>query len=940
MKNLSLLICINIFGILYAQYGFPDHFQKDYFTYENVKVGVDCMDSRIIFKINPEYRYLCSTNDIDHKVLKGILEQNKLVSLKKLYPNHEEPKTKYNSIGKPNVDLSLIYEAEIAPSTKLISIINNLNHLDIIAYAQPRIIDQPMFLPNDPQVGIQWAITKMKLDSAWNVDTGDVNVVIGIVDGGTNFTHEDLQANVRYSSTDPVNGLDDDNDGFIDNYRGWDVGDWDNDPQYIGAFNSAHGTAMCGLAAASPNNAVGMVGSSYRCSYLPVKMVHSSFGWIAGYEGIVYAADHGSHVISNSWGSTVPGPYGQDIVNYATNNRNCLVLAAAGNSNNTIPFYPCAYDNVIGVGGTQSNDTKSPGSSYYEMVDIATPGQAVYLTYATGYGLGYGTSDATALTSGVAGLIQSRFDTYTPLQVGALLRQSTYRIDTIPGNASFINKQGSGRTDAWRAFTMVQKPYIEFAAREFTDGNDNVLLVDDTVSISGNMINFLTNSTSGLKALIIDNSPYIQWIDSNVTLGVINTLNFVNTTSNPFRFRIIGTPPTNMEVLLRVKFVDGSDTLNTQYFSIVINRDYYNIKVNNLRTTATKHGRIGFTDNMGNVGTGYRYKGDENLLFSQVWNPFTLMIGTSSTQVSDATVTSPTGGCCPFLNDYDFRPLENLKINHNPPTGNIEIKSVYDDGFASLPIGIKVKEKIIGFNSAADSNYLFVEYQFENTSGTNLSTWYAGLFTDCDVTDSLVLSQANNIARYDTISQMGMMYNQRERYYVGVKVLSPLNINYYANHSGGDNGGVNIYNGFTTAEKFSIMNASLTSNATVVSDVSQYIGVEMDTMIAGGCAMVHFAIVIGRDLNEIRTSATAAQTMYTNTYNFWLGTTSTDWHTASNWSQGSVPDATDHVIVNDVRSTTNNSPMITGANGVCNNIEIRCGGKLDVASGFRLVVGN
>lgn len=951
MKHLLTGLLMLFSGFIIAQipdYGFPDNFKSTYYSYDQVVPGVQCLTHQFILKIKPDYRNQCEPSQINIPEVSRILNSIKTEEIRKIYPHHQAPLSTYDMYGRKLADLTLVYNISFTDDVDVRKIINELNALKFVEYAQPRFIETPMWLPNDTSVVTnQWYLFKIRADLAWDLDTGNYNTIIGVVDGGTDFFHPDLMQNIYYDYTDSTGSGDEDNDGFLDNFRGWDVGDNDNYPQYIGAHNSAHGTSMCGLAAASTNNVTAMAGAGYKCSYMPVKMVHSAYGWIAGYEGLVYAADHGAKVINASWGGTVPGPYGQDVVNYVSINQNKQIFAAAGNANNTTPYYPASYDGVICVGGTQMNDTKSGSSSYYEQVDMVSPAFAMFAPYspaAGGYGAGGGTSDATALTTGTAGLVQNYYNTFIPSQIGAILQQSSYRIDTIPGNAPYLNKQGAGRLDMFAALTYPLKPFIYYNSRTFTDNNDDVLMIGDTIELGGNMLNLLDTSSSSLTALITDNSNYITWVDSTINLGLLNTLSYANISAQPFIFTISPGCPLNQSVLMKVTFYDGADTLNTQYFTFIINRDYYNVEVNKLNTSVTTTGRIGFTDNRTLKGIGYRFDGTENNLLGIYWNPMGLFLSKSPTAVSDQTLSAgPLGPCCNWPNDADMVGTQNLIVNHNGLVADLEVISQYNDSGAGVnAVGIDVKQKLWGWSDSINDQYLMLEYSFQNNSGAPLSDWYAGIFGDFDCPDSLLWNADANIAFFDTTTQTGIIQSYLPRYFVGYKILSPFGqLTYYANHNDGSGGHQYLYDGFSDGEKYNFMNPSVPSNIGGITDVSQYLGLHFDTLYTNGCAMMHVALLIGTSLADIQTQANLAQAKYNATFNVWTGNGgSSNWHLAANWSQNSVPDFNDHVLVPDTRGGSGYSPVISTANGMVKNIEIRCGGRLDVNPPFKLLVGN
>lgn len=951
MKHFLSGLLFILGGALFSQipqFGFPDNFQPTYYSYDDVEPGITCVKNQFILKIKPAFRNQCSDNQIQINEINQILNSVKVTEVKKIYPHHQPPVSEFDIYGRKLADLTLVYNITFNSDYDVRKIVTELNALKFVEYAQPRFIETPMWVPNDTSIlANQWYLFKIRADLAWNLDTGNYNTIIGVVDGGTDFFHPDLMQNIYYDYTDSTGSGDEDNDGFLDNFRGWDVGDNDNYPQYIGAHNSAHGTSMCGLAAASTNNVTAMAGAGYKCSYMPIKMVHSVYGWIAGYEGLVYAADHGAKVINASWGGTTPGPYGQDVVNYVSINQNKQIFAAAGNSNNTVPFYPASYDGVVCVGGTQMTDTKSGSSSFYEQVDLVAPAFSMFAPYSPatgGYGAGGGTSDATALTTGTAGLVQNYYSSFIPSQVGAILQQSSYRIDTIPGNAPYLNKQGAGRLDMYAALTNALQPFIYYNSRTYTDNNDDVLMVGDTVELGGNMLNLLDTSSAALTAIITDNSAFVNWIDSSINLGNINTLNYANISTQPFIFTISPGCPLNQTVLMKVTYFDGVDTLNTQYFTFIVNRNYYNVDVNKLKTTVTTTGRIGFSDNRTLKGVGYRFDGNENNLLGIYWNPMGLFLSKGISAVSDQTLSAgPLGPCCNWANDTDLVQLQNMVVTHNGLVADLEVVSEYNDAGAGVnAVGLNIKQKLWGWSDSINDQFLILEYSFQNNSGSPAGDWYAGLFGDFDCPDSLLWNADANIAFFDTSTQTGIIQSYLPRYFVGYKVLSPFgDLKYYANHNDGSASHQYLYDGFTNAEKYNFMNPSVPSNIGGITDVSQFLGLHFDTLNADGCTMMHIALLIGTSLADIQAQANLAVAKYNSTFNVWTGNgNNSNWHDPSNWTQNSVPDYNDHVIVPDTRAGSGYSPVISTSNGTVKNIEIRCGGRLDVNPPYKLLVGN
>jgi subtilisin family serine protease len=251
-------------------------------------------------------------------------------------------------------------------------------------------------VPNDTNWGLQYAPAKVRADEAWVIGRG--GTTIAIVDTGVDYNHPDLSGKV---------------------ILGYDYANNDANPM----DDNSHGTHCAGIAAAKGNNALGIAGIAWNSNILAVKACDSagncpSSAWASG---IIYANGHAAKIISMSLRRYDIVPVIQSAVaNAVANGR--LVVAAAGNETSSTPTYPCAYPGVLCVGSTTSTDARSSFSNFGPHVDIAAPGSSIYSTVlGSSYGYKSGTSMATPLVAGIAGLTWSRFPTWTATQVQARL---------------------------------------------------------------------------------------------------------------------------------------------------------------------------------------------------------------------------------------------------------------------------------------------------------------------------------------------------------------------------------------------------------------------------------------------------------------------------------------------------------------------------------------
>ncbi|MFC1569564.1 S8 family serine peptidase, partial [bacterium] len=373
-----------------------------------------------------------------------------IVKFKKTITASNKEKLKVKVNGKIKTKFKLI-DAELweLEGVSVQEALQNLKNDKDIEYIEPDYIwSINQVTPNDPSFSQLWGMhntgqtggtTDADIDApeAWGIDTGG-NVLVGVIDTGVDYNHVDLASNIWTNPNEiPNNNIDDDGNGFVDDVRGWDFVNNDNDPM----DDHYHGTHCAGTIAGIGNNGVGVVGVSWTAKILPIKFLNSSGSGTstAAILSVEYATMMGVNLTSNSWGG---GGYSQGLYDAieAAGIAGQLFIAAAGNesSNNDLyPHYPSSYDsdNIIAVASTDHNDNMSSFSCYGQIsVDLGAPGSNIYSTSpGNSYRTLSGTSMATPHVAGAATLIWSYVPSLTASQIKNLIMDYADPIPALTG---------------------------------------------------------------------------------------------------------------------------------------------------------------------------------------------------------------------------------------------------------------------------------------------------------------------------------------------------------------------------------------------------------------------------------------------------------------------------------------------------------------------------
>lgn len=410
-----------------------------------------------------------------------------------------------------------LYKVKVKQGTDINALVEELSVHPNVEFAQRIPIYRIQFKPAELDESKQWYFKTINMEASWSNPRVSNEKVVAIIDNGVRYTHEDLFSRIAWNinplnpdkSEIPNDGIDNDGNGYIDDYYGWDAADNDADPapiprpigMPIGFFPKFgwHGTHVAGIVAASADNKLGIASVGINNRIVCIKAVSSkpdARGVVNDLdltnvaEALNYAIIRKVDIINCSFTTPKYDAVVEGLIDDARK-LGIIVVAAAGNSHEDRLYYPAAYEGVIAVGATDQEDHIATYSNFGSYIDVMAPGVDIYSTVASGdseYGYMSGTSMAAPIVSSLIGLILS-YEPDRVEQIETIIKGGCDNIDWR--NPLYTGKMGAGRVNVDKCFeymensTSVSKVHYNDISVYPNPASNQVFIPFESLSLNG-----------------------------------------------------------------------------------------------------------------------------------------------------------------------------------------------------------------------------------------------------------------------------------------------------------------------------------------------------------------------------------------------------------------------------------------------------------------------
>ncbi len=749
--------------------------------------------------ISDYYIKFSSQSDLQIAKIVSMLSKEKGLHLEHIVPSL--PKS--NNLLSTNEINSLqrIFKLKDASAEDIIYISSNYKFDYIEKVPEMRMFERP----NDFHIPEQYYLDSMDLYAVWDLVDTTQNVVIGIVDSGVDLDHEDLASQIWHNPGETgidkngkpkeSNGIDDDNNGYIDDWQGWDfygrTGVGDNNP----TPGMNHGTHVAGIAAAHTNNLLGIAGIAPHAKILAVKASSddpASRSITNGYQGILYAAMMGADIINCSFGGGGYSITEAEIIETAQK-YGALIVAAAGNDYAYTDQYPASYPGVLSVASLTSDRNKSAFSNYGPDVDICGFGSGIFSTIPDNeYKTMSGTSMATPLVSGVAALVKSNYPDLTNEELAARLMATAKGYEHLLGYEGTL---GFGEIDPERAITEESLHLLDivsldtrFISDPFDESINDTIYIDFKVkNIFEPLSNIKFYATIQLaEATSLQKMVEVDKLNSKATFQSSGQLGFV----------LPNDLSPDSKVIIHFYVEADGGYQDQKVLMTTANPSYLDMDNNNIVCTFNSEGNLGYNDYSKNQqGNGLKYKGYDYLFEGAI------IAGVSKTNISNNA-----RGSSGSAKNRNFSSLENFNKFYKTDDLLCGVTS-YTDTTSALNTNISVLQEVFQSNSTLYKDIILVSYDITSLEKQDIKELFFGQFFDWDIS----LSGKNDVIEFVPKYNFAYAKDGKNENLPGVyiKILSPYNNNFYAINNNGNDSSISVYDGFTEEEKWETISSGL-----------------------------------------------------------------------------------------------------------------------------------
>lgn len=715
-----------------------------------------------------------------------------------------------------------------------------------VEYAEPvpaGSVESSSFIPNDSLIGQEQHLERIKAYEAWDLWKGDSNTVIGIVDAGIDNTHEDLAPNIRenpgeegldsLSRDKRTNGVDDDENGVIDDWRGANLNAPGDGSPHGDTRNVQHGTAVAGSAAAATNNRIGIAGVAFQCQFFPVKtMPVNGNALTKSYAGIEYCAREGMNVVNCSFGDRDFSRTQQTFVTYLIELYDIAIVAAGGNDPMYGQRYPAGFRGVMGVGALDANDVLA--TNFGEQIDVSAPVGATTVDnnrYTAGL---VATSFSSPVAAGVVALARSRWPSLDAQQALAHVRLTS---DTIAADGERYRLTGYGRVNALRAVSVdpMSRPAIVVDTLWLDDSTGaprEIFTIGERGEIRLRLHNLL-GAARNVRARIVDyrDSDGSVLIDSAWhDVGELGT-GAEATVSLGWPFRLDRPDTNRLNLRIEISADDGYRDYDFAAPFVYLDRPSIAVySTGELALSVSSRGNIGYADYPENgYGIGVLYD-NESFLFE----------GGFMAAIDGPRVVSNVRGADGSYQDRDFVALE------LPSDANRQTLTLSDAGAPEeSEIGLELRVRTIVHLDVPNAFAMHVRAR--NTNGAPIDSLRLGMFADWDLAGD---GDGQTIVTRDDASALVPLYAviSGSGFVVASGAVArdraPI---HYAIENGG---ALNLYAGFDRQKKWRTLSNGVAAREAGPADVSLVSGRVLTGLELDDEDTVLFVVGIGRTESE------------------------------------------------------------------------------------------